>query len=93
MPDIDDRLKRILLSNTRLEMDAGELGDGFDLLNGLALDSILIVNLLADLEEEFGIEIDSAPVDTPILSDYRLLKEFVEGRIAASVPSGGRAVD
>jgi len=79
---LDDRLKEILIRSTRKTMLADEIVSDTDLVNELALDSILIVNLFADLEEEFDITIVAHEIDKPILSEYRLLREYVQERIA-----------
>jgi acyl carrier protein len=75
--DLDERLMKVLLRNVRMDVTAADIAAESDLINDLALDSILIVNLFADLEEEFNIEINVQEIQTPILSKYRLLKEYV----------------
>jgi acyl carrier protein len=75
--DLDERLMKVLLRNVRMDVTGADINAESDLINDLALDSILIVNLFADLEEEFDIEINVQEIHTPILSKYRLLKEYV----------------
>lgn len=79
---LDDRLKEILIRSTRKTMTAEEIVSDTDLVNELALDSILIVNLFADLEEEFNITILAHEITKPILGEYRLLREYVQERMA-----------
>ncbi|WP_239617716.1 phosphopantetheine-binding protein [Cohnella mopanensis] len=78
---MDDRLKEILIRSTRKTISAEEIVSDTDLVNELALDSILIVNLFADLEEEFNITILVHEINKPILSEYRLLREYVQERM------------
>lgn len=78
----DDCLKEILIRNVRLNIQAGDIHDDTDLVNDLALDSILVVNLFADLEEEFDILIDVQELTTPILSKYLYLKNYLHEKTA-----------
>ncbi|WP_229263940.1 acyl carrier protein [Cohnella cholangitidis] len=79
---IDARLKEVLLRNARTQINSEDIRPETDLINDLALDSILIVNLFADLEEEFDIRIHIQDITTPILSKYELLKTYVAGMTA-----------
>ncbi|WP_187273988.1 phosphopantetheine-binding protein [Paenibacillus sp. N3.4] len=79
---LDERLKEILIRNTRKTIEAEEITSETDLVDDLALDSILIVNLFADLEEEFNMTIHVQEITTPILSKYKLLQEYVLERMA-----------
>lgn len=71
-----------------------ELSDETDLIQELAMDSIAIVNLFADLEETFRIEVNVLDIDRPILNRYQWLKEFViaqlDSRSASAEGSGAR---
>jgi acyl carrier protein len=79
---LDERLKEVIRRNSRRPTEVDEITSETDLVDDLALDSILIVNLFADLEEEFNITIHAHEITTPILSKYRLLQDYVMGRIA-----------
>lgn len=79
---IDEVLKRILLENVRQGKQVADIEDETDLINDLALNSILIVNLFVELEEEFHIKIEVADLKRPILNKYRYLKEYVMEKIS-----------
>lgn len=74
---LDERLKEVLLRNVRIAVTIDVISSESDLVNDLALDSILIVNLFADLEDEFQIKINVREIETPILSRFALLLEYV----------------
>jgi acyl carrier protein len=82
--NLDNQLKEILIRNTGMPISSEEIGLKTDLINDLALDSILIVNLFADLEEEFNILIRVQDIHNPILSEYQLLKSFITGLLERS---------
>ncbi|QYR19388.1 hypothetical protein KZ483_15780 [Paenibacillus sp. sptzw28] len=81
---MDKRIKEIILRNTRIQPAEDQIDAETDLVNDLALDSILIVNLFADLEEEFNIQINVHEINTPILSKYQLFKEYLQEQTAIS---------
>lgn len=87
----DDLLKDIVFQNATLPCEKELLQDHTDLVQDLGMDSIAVVNLFADLEEQFGIEIDVREIRLPILNRYEWLKEYILGRIAAaaSAKEGG----
>ncbi|OAS17724.1 phosphopantetheine-binding protein [Paenibacillus oryzisoli] len=82
---LDNRLKEILIRNARIMVEAEEIMSDTNIVDDLALDSILIVNLFVDLEEEFNITINVQDIAMPILSKYCLLQEYVLERIAVQV--------
>jgi len=83
---LDERLIQILLRNVRIDPDSVEIGPHTDLINDLALDSIQIVNLFADLEEEFDITIDLSDISVPILGQFELFSNYLAGEIQKQPP-------
>lgn len=80
-PFHEETLKEIIRRNSLLNSDLIEINEDTDLVNDLALDSMTVVNLFAEIEEEFGIEIDIHHLDQPILDKYCVFKEYVSRRI------------
>lgn len=74
----EELLKELVAQNNLKSLQAVDINDDTDLLEELALDSIAIVNLFADIEEEFQVKINISEIKTPILSKFHYLKEYVE---------------
>lgn len=83
-PFHEEALKEIICQNSLLNSDLIEITDDTDLVNDLALDSMAVVNLFADIEEEFGIEIDIHLLNKPVLDKYCVFKEFINRQIGGS---------
>lgn len=79
---VDEALKRILRGNVRPGLASVPIRDETDLMNELELDSLLIVSLFVDLEEEFGIRIEPSDLERPILKEYRHLREYIREKVA-----------
>ncbi|MFC4102466.1 acyl carrier protein [Paenibacillus xanthanilyticus] len=85
-----DRIRDLILRNEKVRLGRDEIGPDTDLIHDLALDSMAIVHLLADLEEEFGITIEVEEIGLSLLRELRLLEKFVRSKAAASLgePAG-----
>lgn len=82
---MDQLIKQILIRNSRLAILPQDIQDETDLIEELALDSILIVNLFADLEEELAIQIDVKEFKTPVLNQYGYLKQYLLEKTAGRI--------
>jgi len=78
--ELDKQLLEVLMCNTRLDPESIHLNEQSELIHELALDSILIVSLLTDLEETFHIEIKVEELTLPLLNDYSSLKQYIIGK-------------
>ncbi|MEK0316181.1 acyl carrier protein [Cohnella sp. 56] len=88
---LSERLKQLIVRNERVKRDPDAIGPDTDLINDLALDSMDIVNLLADLEEEFEIRIDVEETGLSIFEAFRNLEDFVSRQIGAGLPAKSAA--
>ena len=89
MPDTDGlqgRIAGLLLNRLHLDVPSAET----DLIDTGALDSMLFVELLAQLEAEFGLVIDLDDIQVSAFRSIRTIAEFVRER-TASVESCGHA--
>lgn len=89
MPDMDGlqgRIAGLLLDRLHLDVPSVET----DLIDTGALDSMLFVELLAQLEAEFGLAIDLDDIEVSAFRSIRSIAEFVRER-TASVESFGHA--
>lgn len=70
MDDLEKRIKEIMCDCFDLEME--QLEDDANLVTGLGVDSISVVEMIVDLEDEFGIEINDKDA-----SNYLVVKDAV----------------
>jgi acyl carrier protein len=71
--DIAQQIKRIL-EDMQLNIVPEEIPDNYSLLEGgLALDSILIAELIARIEDRFGLHFDDRVLDVELFNNLTLL--------------------
>jgi acyl carrier protein len=87
--DIAQQIKRIL-GDMQLNIVPEEIPDDYSLLEGgLALDSILIAELIARIEDRFGLNLDDRVLDVELFNNLTLLAGFVaQERLAAQCNPG-----
>jgi acyl carrier protein len=78
------RIAALLLDRLHLDVPSDET----DLIDTGALDSMLFVELLAQLESEFGVAIGLDDIEVNAFRSIRSIAEFVRGR-SAGVESWG----
>ena len=82
MPDTGGLQERIAgLLRDRLHLDVPSVET--DLIDTGALDSMLFVELLAQLEAEFGLAIDLDDIELSVFHSIRTIAEFVRERTAS----------
>ena len=80
--NVDEELKRIIGEIMRMDISDSEVEKKLnysecDLMDDLGLDSLLMVELIVDVENFFGIEFDFDSLDINILRKYMKLKEHI----------------
>jgi acyl carrier protein len=76
--DIIQQIKRILVEDMQLNIVLEEIPDDYSLLErGLGLDSILIAELIARIEDRFGLHFDDRVLDAELFNNLTLLAGFV----------------
>ena len=76
--DIIQQIKRILVEDMQLNIALEEIPDDYSLLErGLGLDSILIAELIARIEDRFGLHFDDRVLDAELFNNLSLLAGFV----------------
>jgi acyl carrier protein len=88
--DIIQQIKRVLAEDMQLNILPEEIPDDYSLLErGLALDSILIAELIARIEDRFGLHFDDRVLDVELFNNLTLLAGFVaQERLAAQCDPG-----
>ncbi len=76
--DIIQQIKHILVDDMQLNVVCDEIPDDYSLLeSGLGLDSILIAELIARIEDRFGLQFDERVMNSELFNNLTLLAGFV----------------
>jgi acyl carrier protein len=82
--EIVQRIKRILVEDLEVGVSLDDIPDDYSLMEGgLALDSILIAELIARIENRFGLQFDEQVFDEELFENVSVLGDFV-GKYYAS---------
>ena len=84
MKTIDERLKNIIKNTMRIGIDIEDIEDDTDLINDLLFDSIQILRLISNIEDEFDIAIENEDSLVELVQNYGLLKEFIEKTVVGN---------
>ncbi len=79
-PDLNLRIKQMMVENLMLKMQPEEIGDDTSLFSpeGLALDSIDALELAVGLEKHFGVATPSAEVARTAFESVNTIAAYVE---------------
>jgi acyl carrier protein len=77
MRNLDQDLKQIIIENCQLAILPEEIREDTNLYKDLGLDSIKIVNIISDIEMQFGIAISMDQDLIDMLKEYRSLKSYL----------------
>lgn len=83
--DIIQQIKQILMEDMKLNIVPEEIPDDYSLLEGgLGLDSILIAELIARMEDRFRLQLDERVLEAELFNNLSLLAGFIaQERLAA----------
>lgn len=79
---VDERLRGLIIKHSVVSIACRDIKDDTDLINDLGFDSVQIMRFLAEIENEFGIEIEDEYLSLEILGKFKSLKEAIETRIS-----------
>jgi acyl carrier protein len=83
--DITARLKTLIVTASNHRISADDLQPRTALTkNGLALDSVAVLQLLVSIEDEFGILLDDNTITVATFESLDTLAAFVGAQVAAS---------
>ena len=87
------RIKEIIVRSLRLEMPPADIADDIPLFGeGLGLDSIDALELVLEIEREFGVSIGDEHMGKHVLRSVNSIAEFIETeRAAGGAKAGGPA--
>jgi acyl carrier protein len=76
--EVIQEIKHILVEDMQLNVIPEETPDNYSLLeSGLALDSILIAELITRIEDRFGLQFDDDVLNAELFNNLNLLAGFV----------------
>lgn len=79
--NIERKLKELIVDITTEEVDNNSIDTNTDLINDLGFDSIEIIELIVEIENEFKIEIDDDDINMNILTTYSELLSMIERKL------------
>ncbi len=87
---IKQTIKGLIATDLDVNIELEDIGDDASLLEkGLALDSVVIVELINLLEERFDFHFDDEDMNPEMFESLTALSEFVAGKMStAGVPAG-----
>jgi acyl carrier protein len=78
--DMVRQIKDILVTDLQVSVVPDEIPDDYSLMEGgLALDSILIAELIAQIEDRFGLQFDERVLEPELFNNLSALAAFVAG--------------
>ena len=83
---INDRIKHIICENVAPEIESHEVNDTVSLIDDLNLVSIQILELIVQLEKEFGIELQDEDLDIASFANINAVAKLVEKRTNSESP-------
>lgn len=81
MNNIDQKLKSIIIQNSRKVISESDIDDNSNLTTDFGFDSVNVVQMIVDLETEFDISMDDEDIDLDVLTKYKPLKGLILKKI------------
>lgn len=75
-----DRVMRVLRDTLHVDLDAAELPPGWKLDEVAGMDSMAVLEFVAGLEREFGVQIEPEFLELDFLRDLPRVAEYMERR-------------
>ncbi|MCL2773285.1 MAG: phosphopantetheine-binding protein [Oscillospiraceae bacterium] len=74
---IEQKIKSIILKNASLNYTENDITDNSDLVEDFKFDSMSILQLVLDIENDFKIQIEDDFLLIALISDYKSLKTYI----------------
>lgn len=75
--EIDNRLKKILCVHSQLDVLPEEITEDTNIVEDLGVNSIELIMLMVDIENQYGIDINEEKIDIARIYDIKYLNEIV----------------
>ena len=79
--ELTARIRTLFIDRLELPLDPADLDPGAALMEEVGLDSAAILEVVAEIEEEFGIEIDTDEVSEDNFQSIESLARFVATKL------------
>ena len=84
------RVKALVMQVLQVDLDPGEIADDEPLFgDGLDADSMVALELVSAIEQEFGIAVTDEELRVELFESLQTLVEYVEGKVGASALDNG----
>lgn len=80
MQSVDERLKKVIIKNMRIGIEIEDIDDDSDIINDFLFDSIQVLRLITQIEDEFNIIIENEDNLVDLLQNYGSLRMYIEER-------------
>ena len=78
---LTEKIRMLFIERLELPMEPAELDPKAALMEDVGLDSAALLEVVAEIEDEFGIEIDSDEVTEENFQSIECLARFVESKV------------
>ena len=79
--NIDQRLKEVIANVAKHDIDINIINEKTVLTLDLGYDSVQIIELIVELENEFNIQIDDDDLEIENLTIYKRLRKMIEEKV------------
>ena len=77
---LKEQIKRLIVAALGLDVDPAEIPDDEALFGGMELDSMATLEIVAVIEEEFGITVGDDELTVELFGSVETLAEYVAGK-------------
>lgn len=81
--DIEHTIKELMVERLFLKVSPEEIGDDEPLMDTYGLDSVNLFELVAGLEEVYGITFEDSDFELDLFENVRSIAEFVRAKLEA----------
>ena len=77
---LKEQIKHLIVAALGLDVDPAEISDDGALFGGMELDSMATLEIVAAIEEEFGITVEDDELTVELFGSVETLAEYVAGK-------------